>query len=158
MDEDVDEDIGPIEEVDPGTEGWITLAHVCRRWRSVIFQSPHRLNLRLFCTPKTPTRDSLDIWLPLPLIIRHIPLDNDEPPSIMDNTIAALERNDRVCQILLDFSSSSQFEYVEDSAAMHKPFPELTDLWLSMFVNDGPGQYFQIRSWAEPHHVCDHFT
>jgi F-box-like len=40
---------------------WITLAHVCRRWRSVVFQSPLRLNLRLFCTPQTPARDTLDI-------------------------------------------------------------------------------------------------
>ena len=42
-----------------GIEEWITLAHVCRRWRSVVFQSPHRLNLQLTCTPSTPARDTL---------------------------------------------------------------------------------------------------
>jgi len=39
-------------------EKWKTLAHVCRRWRSIVFQSPRRLNLRLLCTPE---RDTLDI-------------------------------------------------------------------------------------------------
>jgi F-box-like len=117
-------------------EEWITLAHVCRCWRSVVFQSPRRLDLRLLCTHKTPTRDTLDIWPSLPLIIR----DNDDiigdEPSRVDNIIAALEHNDRVCQIELGFFSSSQFEYVTDSAAMRIPFPELTDLHLSY---DGPG-------------------
>jgi hypothetical protein len=49
----VDEDVyGDFEE--QRIEEWVTLAHVCRRWRSVVFQSPHRLNLRLLCTPQTP--------------------------------------------------------------------------------------------------------
>src|SRR5712675_2359159 len=48
---------------------WIALAHVCRRWRSLVFQSPRRLNLRLICTPKTRVRNTLDIWPPLPLVI-----------------------------------------------------------------------------------------
>jgi hypothetical protein len=43
-DEDMNEDFERVEE-------WKTLAHVCRRWRSVAFQSPRRLNLRLLCTP-----------------------------------------------------------------------------------------------------------
>jgi F-box-like len=35
VDDDADEDFGPFEE--SGIEEWITLAHVCRRWRSVVF-------------------------------------------------------------------------------------------------------------------------
>jgi hypothetical protein len=115
---------------------WITLAHVCRRWRSVVFQSPQRLNLRLVCTPETPVRDTLDIWPPLPLVIRDY-YDADQPA--VDNIIAALEPNDRVCQISLDCLSRPELEYVTDSAAMQKPFPELTDLRLAMFVGEGPG-------------------
>jgi hypothetical protein len=111
---------------------------VCRRWRSVVFQSPHRLNLRLLCTTRTSTRDTLDIWPPLPLIIRDV---NDifdyEPPGV-DNIIAALEHNDRVCQIKLTYLTSSDLGSVTDSAAMHKPFPELTDLQLSTYEFDGP--------------------
>ena len=119
-------------------EKWITLAHVCRLWRSVVFQSPRRLNLRLLCGPNTPARDTLDIWPPLPLIIRYVGSISHDEPSSVDNIIAALERDDRVCQIKLNFYSSSHMGYVADSAAMQKPFPELTDLLLSLFV-DGPG-------------------
>ena len=43
-------------------EEWQTLVHVCRRWRSVVFGSPHRLNLRLVCSAKTPARDMLDFF------------------------------------------------------------------------------------------------
>jgi hypothetical protein len=145
MDEDIDEDFKPFRE--RGIEEWITLAHVCRRWRSVVFQSPHRLNLRLVCTYRTRARDILDIWPPFPLVIRlfnsrcnfrvrvrvdgdgNIRVDDDKPLKV-DNIIAALEHNDRVCQIELTNLTSSELEYVTDSAAMRKPFPELTDLRL----------------------------
>jgi hypothetical protein len=104
------------------TQEWITLVHVCRRWRSVVFQSPRRLNLRLVCSAKTPARENLDIWPPFPLIIFR----GDDEPGELDNIIAALERNDRLCQILFRFLSSLELEYI--TAAMNKPFPELTDL------------------------------
>ena len=109
-------------------EAWITLAHVCRRWRSVVFQSSHRLSLRLDCTPNASVRDTLDIWPPLPLIIRDRFGFYVEPP--VDNIIAAPEHNDRVCQIKLTYSKSY-------SAAMQKPFPELTVLQLR--ASDRPG-------------------
>jgi hypothetical protein len=66
VDEDMREDFEPQR-----IQGSITLAHMCRHWRSVVCQSPRRLNLRLLCTPKTPARDILDIWPPLPLIIHN---------------------------------------------------------------------------------------
>lgn len=36
-------------------EAWQTPVHVCRRWRSVIFESPRRLNpsLQLVCKSET---------------------------------------------------------------------------------------------------------
>ena len=52
----------------------------------------------------------------------------------MDNIIAALEHKDRVCQIEL---INPEFGYVTDSAAMHKPFPELTHLRLGGFIFGG---------------------
>jgi hypothetical protein len=130
VDEDIDEKSGPFEE--SGIAEWINLAHVSRRWRGVVFQSPRRLNLRLLCTSETPARDTLDIWPPLPLIIRCVDNIFDNKPSSMDNIIAALEHNDRVCQIELANLTSSSFRYVMDSAATLKPFPELTDLLLNM--------------------------
>ena len=116
-------------------QGWITLAHLCRRWRSVVFQSQRRLDLRLLCTYKTPARDTLDVWPPLPLIIQDpygIPYHWNDT-SGADNIIAALEHNDRVCQIDLCRLTSSPLEYVAGSAAMQKPFPELIHLRLEMY-------------------------
>ncbi|KAN0120513.1 hypothetical protein V8E52_004340 [Russula decolorans] len=115
-----------------GTQEWMTLAQVCRLWRSVVFQSPLRLNLQLVCTRTTRARDTLDIWPPLPLIIQyHYNIFGDDTTGV-DNIIAALEHNDRVCQIDLEWISSPLWEYLTDSAAMQKPFPELTDLQLSV--------------------------
>ena len=111
-----------------GIEEWITLAHVCRRWRSVVFQSPHRLNLQLFCTPETPARNILDIWPPLPLIVVSYQGDT----SGVDNVIAALEHNDRVCKISL---KTSGLGYTTKSV-LQNSFPELTELCLGGFVYD----------------------
>ena len=120
-------------------EGWQMLAHVCRRWRSVIFQSPRRLNLRLLCTPNTHVRDTLDIWPPFPLILCDTNSIVDDEPSSVDNIIAVLEHHDRVCQIELRNLTCSKFGYIEDSAALRKPFPELTDLLLGTCGYDGSG-------------------
>ena len=139
LDEDVDENIGQASSEKQRIEEWITLAHVCRRWRNVVFQSPLRLNLRLLCTHKSRARDILDIWpAPLPLIIHKIDNNFDDESSNVDNIIAALEHNDRVCKIQLCWFSSSQFGYAKDSAAMQKPFPELIDLQLGPYIHDGP--------------------
>ncbi|KAF8494670.1 hypothetical protein F5888DRAFT_639386 [Russula emetica] len=126
------------------TEEWMTLTHVCRRWRCVVFQSPRRLNLRLFCTHKTHARDILDVWPPLPLIdlIIHDSYDilnRRNGTSGLYDIIAALKHSDRVCQIKLRYFTSLQLKYVTDLVETRKPFPELTDLHLRVFVDNGPG-------------------
>ena len=85
-------------------EAWQSLVHVCRRWRNLALGSPRRLNLRLFCTPKTPTRDTLDVWPALPLIVEC----NMSSTSRTDNIIAALGQSNRVCQVLLSHLASWQ--------------------------------------------------
>jgi hypothetical protein len=105
-------------------EAWQSLVHVCRRWRSLVFRSPRRLNLRLFCTPKTPARDTLDVWPALPLIVKGIMTLS----SGTDNVIAALGQSNRVCQVYLPALADRQLEEV--LAAMQVPFPELTYLSL----------------------------
>ncbi|KAH9991426.1 hypothetical protein BJV77DRAFT_529009 [Russula vinacea] len=47
---------------DEGIEAWHTLVHVCRNWRNVVFGSPRRLNLQLYCTARTPVKQTLDVW------------------------------------------------------------------------------------------------
>jgi hypothetical protein len=109
---------------------WRTLAHVCRKWRDVIFGSLHRLNLRLVCSERTPVREMLDVWPPLPIVIHHF----SRPNPGVDNIIAALERNDRVCQIRLKID----LQWEEVLGAMQVSFPMLTDLILSSDIEIAP--------------------
>ncbi len=105
-------------------EAWQPLVHVCRRWRSIVFGSPHRLNLRLVCTHRTPARDTLDIWPALPLFIWG---DMSFSPGA-DDIIVALGKSNRVHEVNLWDLADRQLEKV--LAVMQVPFPELTQLWL----------------------------
>jgi hypothetical protein len=105
-------------------EGWQTLVHVCRRWRTIVFASTIRLNLRLVCTSKTPAKDTLDVWPALPLLID----DDDFLSEGVDNIIAALKYSDRVDEIHLSNVGDSAMEKV--LAAMQVPYPDLTHLEL----------------------------
>jgi hypothetical protein len=105
------------------TEKWQLLVHVCRRWRSVVLGSPHILNLRLYCTPKTPVGDTLDVWPAFPLIVEGITATSRGTGNI----IAALGQGTRVCQVNLGLTDLQSEQVL---AAMEVPFPELTDLRL----------------------------
>ena len=115
--------VDPSQNTKKEIETWQSLVHVCQRWRSVVFGSPRRLDLRLVCTTETPWRYTLDVWPPLPLVIR----DHHCQTNGVDNIIAVLERcRDRVCRISL--SNLTSWDLVKVSAAMQEPFPELTYL------------------------------
>ena len=105
-------------------EKWQTLVHVCRRWRRLVFGSPRRLKLRLVCSPKTPARDTLDVWPPLPIFIGS----NDKGEEAVGDISAVLERSDRVVKVHFFTLNNSDLE--KTLAAMQVPFPELTDLLL----------------------------
>ena len=109
-------------------ESWQLLVHVCRRWRGLVFESPRRLNLRLFCTPGAFASQSLDVtvWPALPLLIKG---DFSDETS-MDNVIAELEHSDRICQINLSCYTPLQIEKLW--TAMQVPFPELEILCLHL--------------------------
>ena len=102
-------------------EAWQTLVHVCRRWRNLALQSPHRLNLRLYCTPRTPARDGLDVWPALPLLISGTMRYSEDTVNI----IAALGQSNRICQVDL-----WGLQLGKVLAPMQVSFPELTDLHL----------------------------
>jgi hypothetical protein len=108
---------------------WQTLVHVCRRWRGIAFGSPRFLNLRLLCTDKTPVMVTLNAWPPLPIAISCDFTYSRGTPDL-DNVVATLEHNDRICEISLDRPSSSQLEKVV--AAMRQPFPALKILDLQL--------------------------
>ena len=106
---------------------WESLVHVCRRWRTLVFRSPRRLNLQLVCTAKTPVRDTLDVWPALPLLIRC----DMKSTSGTGNIVAALGQNNHVREVRLWNIAGLKSEEV--LAAMEVPFPELTDL---EFISD----------------------
>ena len=103
---------------------WYTLVHVCQKWRDVVLGSPRRLDLRLFCNNSTPVRETLDVWPLLPIIV----WGEDDAKWGVDNINAALEHNDRICQLVLFKISSSQMEKV--LAGMQQPFLALKHLQL----------------------------
>jgi hypothetical protein len=110
-------------------EAWQSLVHVCRRWRSIVFGSPRRLNLRLVCSAKTPAEDTMDIWPALPLIIR----ESTRPTEGVDNIVTLLERNDRVRQIVLGIPDLPDSQLDTILAAMQRPFPKLTTLGIKSY-------------------------
>jgi hypothetical protein len=116
-------------------EAWQSLIHVCRRWRCLGFASPRRLNLRLVWTHRT-TRESLDVWPALPLIVKGTVYSRSA-----DNILVALGHRDRVCRIDLRIARGLQWDKV--LAAMQVPFPALTDLLL--------------HCWDEPPAIPDGF-
>ena len=120
-------DMTPSFEHKTVVEAWQLLVHVCRRWRSLVFGSPRRLNLRLFCTPGTPAKDTLDVWPALPLLIWADMFLS----SCMDNIIVTLKQSNRVFQVNLSGFGDRHLENV--LAAMQVPFPELELLRLSSY-------------------------
>jgi hypothetical protein len=129
----VNEDLDDSEFFKKPMEEWQTLVHVCQRWRRLVFGSPRRLKLRLVCSPKTPARDTLDVWPPLPIFVGSNDVDNDEAEEGTDDISAVLERRDRVVKIELFNINDSDLEKI--LVVMQVPFPELTGLLL--YSNSG---------------------
>jgi F-box-like len=117
--------------------GWLRLVHVCRRWRLVIFASPHR----------------------------HLQVDfNDHMANIreghFDNFFAALERRDRVRDIRVRVISLPRLEWERISTVAQGPFPALTSLEVSqsdglasgdIFFNAAPNlQLLSLRGFSIP--------
>ncbi|KAH9172569.1 hypothetical protein EDB89DRAFT_1964951 [Lactarius sanguifluus] len=103
---------------------WHGLAHVCQRWRSLIFASPRRLDLRLVYTYRRPVGKTLDCWPALPIALWYPRLVLWRPLAAADeeNVISALKYSDRIREINLTMTSS----LLEKLAALvQEPFPAL---------------------------------
>ena len=111
-------------------KAWQSLVHVCRRWRSLVFGSPRRLDLRLFFTPRMSARQSLDVWPAFPLEIW-----GKVTSTSVDSIVVALEHSDRVFRIRLGLKNDS-LEWDKILAALEVPFPELTSLSLQSELDD----------------------
>ena len=126
---------------------WHTLAHVCQRWRQIIFESPRRLGLKIRCTNGTPVGKNLDHF------IRY---GQSFTPGDENNLFAALEYPDRIFYIAVTTSSNPLLRKI--ASAMQDSFPVLTGLllmsvdrhyWNTPSLPDGflggsaPAQYLQ---------------
>jgi len=116
-------------------DGWQTLVHVCRRWRCIVFASPRRLDLKLYCTRKRSVNSkTLDIWPALPIVIFARNMHSEEDVT---NVISALRHHNRVCKIYY-YNKRIQDSFLGAFAAMDEPFPELTSLELISFGQNVP--------------------
>ena len=107
---------------------WPTLVWVCQRWREIVLMSPLGLNLRLYCTYRTPVLKALCHWPTLPIVIQYGGSPNLDPPATMDDDciIAALKQSGRVSSIRLTVTSSLR----EKISAISEPFTELEEFVL----------------------------
>jgi hypothetical protein len=149
-------------------QSWQSLVHVCRRWRGLVFASPRRLNLQLYCDPGRSVRKTMDVWpaMPLPLLIQG---NVDE--TTVDNVIAELEHSHRIRQITLICHTFPQIEKLW--TALQVPFPELAGLYLggssympvlpdSILGGSAPRLRYSASGITEttfiPHSPCRPFT
>ena len=110
---------------------WHRLAHVCQRWRRIVFASPHTLRLFLSCTSSTPVGRTIDCWPPLPLILRFDSWPSYAPEGD-DNIVAALQHHDRIRCIEL-FLTDSLVEKLNTHVT--EPFSELVELFIQSESN-----------------------
>ena len=108
---------------------WQTLVHVCHRWRCVVFFSPRRLNLKLFCTVterRSFNSKTLDIWPILPIVIYSRSIRSKEDET---NLIALLGQHNRLCKLDY-FHSAGQFEdsFLKNLWTIDESFPAMTTL------------------------------
>jgi F-box-like len=105
---------------------WQCLAHVCRRWRLILSNSPRRLELRIIFKSRTPMKNILDSWPSLPIVIRYTGNKRSKPTAkTLNNILAALHHPDRVCEMDLVVTSSMLESMV---GVIQEPFPALESL------------------------------
>ena len=126
---------------------WHILVHVCRRWRQVIFESPHRLNLRIFCTYRTPVRKNLGIWPAFPIVLELYSRTSLNPKD-ESNFITALEHRDRVYSVRL-YTTGSQLAKM--ATVMKEPFPVLTHLYMRSRDVKAPVLTAEFLGGSTPH-------
>ena len=107
---------------------WRNLAHVCRKWRFVIFDLWIHLDIRLHLTIYGNPRsvDALSYLPPLPLVIDHS--SRTTARRDRDNIHFGLQQHRRVCRIALEAPSSSLRIWLEP---INRLYPRLEYLYLS---------------------------
>ena len=106
---------------------WRKPAHVCRRWRHIIYNSCSYLDMRLILRNNSPLIDTLSHLPPLPLVIDYSDKTGTITRKDEDNVHVGLQRHGRVLRVALRAPSSSLRMWLKP---MNKLFPRLGDLSL----------------------------
>ena len=124
---------------------WCKLAHVCRRWRQLLYTSSSLLDY-LLLTNDSRAMNSLGHLPPLPLVIDYW----DKTPTRVwqdeGNILAGLRQNCRVRRVALQAPSLSLLNYL---VTMNNYFPVLEDLSL-LCTTEGEGALVLPRTLQAP--------
>ncbi|KAH9954679.1 hypothetical protein BC827DRAFT_953767 [Russula dissimulans] len=82
---------------------WHTLAHVCQRWRDLIFMSLRHLKACLVIPRKSP-ETPLDSWPALPLSVWYDSSNGRISDAQRDDLVAAFEHSDRIRELSFPMS------------------------------------------------------
>jgi F-box-like len=118
-----------------GKDGWFNLAHVCQKWRCVVFSSSSRLRVRLlFVSRRAPRANVLARLPPLPIVVDY-GSTTLQTMKEQNRAVAALRFPDRVRRIVLKVSNP-----VLDGIhrAIKRPFPSLECFELLYESMSGP--------------------
>lgn len=109
----------------PQKSWWYTLAHVCQRWRRVLFAAPARLGITLVCNSQTPVADLLANSPPFPLVVYWGNPGTFDKKDSVKNILLALDHRDRVRRMTLYMPESSLRNVF---SSLDGPFPMLETL------------------------------
>ena len=106
---------------------WCKLAHVCRRWRYLIYDLSSLLDMFILIRNGSPILDSLAHLPPLPLIIDYCNMATTQIPQDELSILPGLQQRGRVRRIFLQAPSPRLGVFL---ASMGGLYPILEDLFL----------------------------
>jgi hypothetical protein len=117
---------------------WFNLAHVCRKWRAVMFASSSRLNLNIIVGPEKPGHIKTILSGHLPILIDYLRLyrPEDMTDSALWRMRAALRHRDRVREISFRGWNVTFGKFIR---ATNYHFPALESLVLHLPPGHEPG-------------------
>lgn len=128
-----------VDNISPNTyprNWWTHLAHVCQRWRRIVFAFPIRLGITLVCNSRTPVANGLANSSTLPLIIYWGNPGTLDPEDSVKNVHLALCHRDRVCRIKLRLPESSLRHLLTKSMEGNFPMLETLQLYCSSYRSE----------------------
>lgn len=127
---------------------WFKLAHVCRRWRFLVYGSAFHLDMSLRCKNGSPVVDMLAILPPLPLVIDYRYATATIQVDALDELgiFHVLQLRDRVRHVDLHIPHSSLHKSL---ALMNEPFPNLEHVTLSS-TGDGDSSLILPKNFLAP--------